>query len=373
MRVGRRGWWAKYESVRVRSLRWFFVVLIGSLVFAGANIERASQSAEATDEKIDISQLEIQALRLVSQLTGAESPAQTHEPWNIYGTDLGFPIEHEGRLYVVFGDTWGRGDSEGPDWRSNTMAIIEPHPVHGYVITDVIVGENGEARELLSSLKAPRREYTVIPTAGIARDGRMYLHYMSINDWVDSGWGYKHPAVNGAGLAYSDDHGETWVKDGTARWAGDTGFTQAAMVESGDDIYLFGTPAGRFGPLRLLKTPGNNLLDPDRYRFWTGESWSPDAAQAVDLLPAPVGELSVRWSPYHERWFMMYLNDVDHTIVLRTSERLEGPWDDERIVATAAEYPALYAPYMLPITGPEVYFTMSMYRPYQVFVMRFTF
>lgn len=344
-----------------------------SLIMVGTAVERRSQDAEATDERVDVTNLEIQALTLVSQLTGAESPAKTDEPWNIYGTDLGIPIEHDGALYVVFGDTWGRGGSEGADWRSNTMARIERHSDHGYVIADVIRGDDGEAQELLSSLKQPNREYTVIPTAGISVDGRMYLHYMSIRDWVDSGWGYKHPDVNGAGLAYSDDDGQNWIKDDAARWSGDTGFTQAAMVSSGNDIYLFGTPAGRFGPLHLLRAPSELLLDPARYEYWSDEGWQPDSTLAAEVLPAPVGELSVRWSPYHERWLMMYLNDVDHTIVLRTAERLEGPWDQERVVVSASDYPALYAPFLLSVDGPEIYFTMSMFEPYQVFVMRFTF
>ena len=357
----------------MRSLRWFVVVFVLSLVLVGTAVEQRSSGAEATDERVDVTSLEVRATTLVSQLTGAKSPAKTDEPWNIHGTDLGFPIEHDGRLYVVFGDTWGRAGHEGADWRSNTMALIEPDPAHGYVISDVIKGKNGEAQELLSSLKEPAREYTVIPTAGIALADRMYLHYMSINDWVDSGWGYKHPAVNGAGLAYSDDHGQTWVKDDAARWTGDSGFTQAAMVASGDDVYLFGTPAGRFGPLHLLRTRGEHLLNPRWYEYWTGTDWQADPALAATVLPAPVGELSVRWSPYHERWLMMYLNDVDHTVVLRTAEQLEGPWDAERIVATAVDYPTLYAPFMLPIDGPEVYFAMSMFEPYQVFIMRFTF
>jgi hypothetical protein len=70
----------------------------------------------------------------------------------------------------------------------------------------------------------------------------------------------------------------------------------------------------------------------------------------------------------------MYLNDVDHTIVLRTAARPTGPWDEERVLVSAVEYPTLYAPFMLPrIDGPEVYFTMSIYEnAYQVFLMKLT-
>lgn len=166
---------------------------------------------------------------LVSQLTGSKSPARTAQRWNIAGTDLGFSFVHDDRIYMTFGDTWGQGGAEGPDWRSNTMAVAEPHPTHGYVLTDAITDTNGEAKELLSSLKQPGEEYTVIPTTGISVGNRMFLHYMSIHTWKATTWGYKHPAVNGAGLAYSDDGGQTWTKDETARWSGDTAFTQAAM------------------------------------------------------------------------------------------------------------------------------------------------
>lgn len=360
----------------MRTLNWFAIVLALPLVFAGADVDSKSRHIEpqsvASMSDVTDPVLVVKSPALVSQLTGAESPARTEEPWNIYGTDLGFPIEHDGKIYLVFGDTWGRDDSEGDDWRSNIMALVEPDPVHGYVITEVVAGENGEAKELLSSLKEPDREYTVMPTAGISVDGRIYLHYMSINDWDKQWWDYKHPVVNGAGLAYSDDDGQTWTKDTGVWWPGDTDFTQAAMVEDDGSIYIFGTPAGRFGPARLLRVDDDDLLDPGQYEYWSGDDWVPDPALAAEIVPAPVGELSVRWSPYHERWLMMYKNEIDHTIVLRTAEHLEGPWDEERVVVTADEYPTLYAPFMLPIEGPDIYFTMSMFKSYQVFVMRLT-
>jgi hypothetical protein len=143
------------------------------------------------------------------------------------------------------------------------------------------------------------------------------------------------------------------------------------MVEDGGYVYVFGTPSGRFGPAKLMRTPSESLLDPDSYEYWDGEGWSGDEADAAEVVPAPVGEMSVRWSDFHGRWLMMYLNDLTHAIVLRTAERPEGPWDDERVVVTAREHPTLYAPFMLPeISGPDIYFTMSRFDVYNVFLMR---
>ena len=360
----------------MRNLKWFVAALAVSLVLVAAGDENRRRNFEpplfASVGSVRANGIAVHSPELVSQLTGAEAPVSTEEPWNIYGTDLGIPIEHDDKLYVVFGDTWGRDESEGDDWRSNTMAIIESDPVHGYVISDVIKGENGEAQELLSSLKEPETEYTVMPTSGISIDGRMYLHYMSINDWDQQWWDYKYPVVNGSGLAYSDDDGQTWTKDEGAWWPGDTTFTQTAMVKEDGYVYIFGTPAGRFGSARLLRVSEDDLLDPAEYEYWAGHDWNPDPALATDVVPAPVGELSVRWSEDHERWLMMYKNEVNHTIVLRTAEELQGPWDAERVVVTAADYPSLYAPYILSVDDSEVYFTMSKFNSYQVYVMRFT-
>jgi hypothetical protein len=68
---------------------------------------------------------------------------------------------------------------------------------------------------------------------------------------------------------------------------------------------------------------------------------------------------------------MMYLDEGRSAIVLRTAPRLTGPWGAEEVVTTAARYPQLYAPYMLPLqTGSDVYFTMSQFGEYQVYLMK---
>jgi hypothetical protein len=69
---------------------------------------------------------------------------------------------------------------------------------------------------------------------------------------------------------------------------------------------------------------------------------------------------------------MMYLNEDKYAIVLRTADCLAGPWSDEWTVASGREYPQLYAPYILPRwnDGAEIYFTMSLFGPYNVSLMQ---
>lgn len=345
----------------------------------------------------------------VAQLTGPGSVNDTDRRWNLYAADLGHMFWHQGRLAMVFGDNFG---PDGQDWRSNALAWVDARDLprragdhDGLAFTEVVTGgrtgserglaqrllasvgtgtgSGGQAAELLGSQKVAGQEVTVIPTAGVSVEGRMILHYMSVRRWLEPGeWEVGH-----AGLAYSDDEGQSWTKHPTARWPGDSNFAQVAIAghhavsspgEPPSDhpawLYLFGIPAGRFGPAHLARVRPADILEVTDYTYWTGDDWTPDPSGATTVVPAPVGELSVGWSDYHHRWLMMYLDENRQAIVARSASRLTGPWSAPAAVASAADYPQLYAPYLVPehVDGPEVYFTMSRYRPYQVFLMRTT-
>ncbi|MDQ3413148.1 MAG: DUF4185 domain-containing protein, partial [Chloroflexota bacterium] len=133
-----------------------------------------------------------------------------------------------------------------------------------------------------------------------------------------------------------------------------------------------GIPGGRFGGVQLARVVPERLLDFDAYEFWEGATWDSDITSAATIVPAPVGELSVRWNAYYDTWVMMYLNEDRAAIVLRTADALTGPWSEEWIVATGQDFPSLYAPYQFPLwnDGPEIYFTMSLFGPYQVYLMK---
>ncbi|MFP4073879.1 MAG: DUF4185 domain-containing protein [Actinomycetota bacterium] len=308
------------------------------------------------------------SLSVTQQLTGPGSPNQTFKRWNVGGTDLGFTFFHEDSLYMVFGDTYGH---ERLDWRSNTMAKLAEveSPATGLEIERFISDPTGRATELLSSQKVYWVEQTVIPTNGISVNSRMVLHYMSVRRWVAPGqW-----RINHAGLAYSDDDGQTWVKTGPI-WGENSNFAQVAFArpdEQPDMIYVFGIPAGRFGSARLARVPADSILDRSAYRYWDGSGWSPFESRAETLVPAPVGELSVAWNDYLGEWVMMYFDQRHKAIVVRTADELTGPWSESRLITTARDHPQLYAPFIIPFRSsePEIFFTMSRWDSYNVFLM----
>ena len=308
-------------------------------------------------------------LCLVAYLTGPDGINDTAGRYGVDGTDLGHTFLHEGALYMVFGDTFGPNER---DWRSNAAAVItDDEPSDGLAFDRMIEDRPGHAKALIPQSAVPGAEITVIPTYGVSLGDRMILHYMAVRRWGTPGrWD-----LNGSGLAYSDDDGQTWVVDPDATWPADSNLGQVAIVETDGYLYLFGIPGGRFGGIQLARVTSTQILEVGAYEYWDGAAWTLNGAgAAATILPPPVGELSVRWNAHYRRWVMMYLDEEKYAIVLRTAECLTGPWSEETTIATGAEYPQLYAPYQLPgwDDGPELYFTMSLFGPYNVALMRAT-
>lgn len=289
--------------------------------------------------------------------------------WNVFGADLGFTFAHDEAIYMVFGDTFGIGGTEGHDWRSNTMARVlledvRNSPVADVTFAEMITGPGGNAAELLSSQKHEGVEKTVIPSAGISLGDQMLLHFMSVRRWVRPGlWTANH-----SGVATSEN-GRNWIVQDEPRWDGDSNFVHGAFAEQGPYVYFAGAPAGRFGGLAIARVHLEQILDEDRWQYWDDERWrigEPDAVQPI--VPAPVGEPTLRWSPHYKRWILMYLDERRGAIVLRTANRVQGPWSAPYEVLNNREMPQLYAPALLAGTGSDatLSFTLSTFDPYTV-------
>ena len=346
----------------------------GNVVPSGpADPEHVPSSPAGAEAKDARAAIRITDAWLVTQVTGADAVTPTAARWDVHGTDLGHMFWHGDRLYMVFGDTFGRGGRRwGRHWRSNAMArLAAPDLEQGVVrIESMVTGANGLARELLPSRKKDGVERTVIPTNGVSTGRRMFLHYMSVRKWHGAGrWDVGH-----SGLAYSDDDGETWVQPESAVWPAGLGFEQVAFVRQDGWVYAFGIPGGRHGAVRLRRVAPERMLDPDAYEYWDGSGWTSAPGDAAIVVPGPVGELSVAWNAHYRRWMMMYLDPGRHAVLVRFAAELSGPWSEGEVVVSAQDQPGLYAPYIVPLReiGREVWFTMSKWKPYNVFLMRMT-
>lgn len=319
----------------------------------------------------------------IGAVTGERSANRTGSRFGVYGTDLGIPWDNgQGEVLVAFGDTYGARwgghgtGSDDADWRCNVLAVSTTTDLAGGLALDALVTRpDGTAAQFLPRDRAARRENTVIPTSGITAAGVDYVHYMSVRDWGRPG----HWRTNHAGVAVSDDHGRSWRSPRTARWpnrrARDHPFQMGALVHDGDHVCLVGTPNGRFGSASLARVDPDRVSDVDAYQYWTGNGWAGgDPYAAAPVFPGPVGEVSVRHNRLCDRWLALYLDEGRAAIVLRSARELTGPWSEPVTVVSGADHPGLYGGYLHPwgSDGAELYFTMSLWGPYNVTLMRAT-
>jgi len=166
-------------------------------------------------------------------------------------------------------------------------------------------------------------------------------------------------------------------------WDGDSNFIQFGVVQpfsdSDDYIYLLSTPSGRFGSCYLSRVAPENILNISSYEYYTETStlnepiWSTNEEDAALVFSAPVGEVSVMWNEYLEKWTAFYTDNIAFSIVLRTADYLWGPWSDEVTIVDDSEYPYLYGSFIHPDLvendGETVYFIMSIFTQYNTFVM----
>ncbi len=355
----------------------------------------------------------VTGLTRIAQLIGStpHGPAARLDPsphaindttrWGVCGGDLGSLIYADGVAYITLGDnyttcppgTGGPAPVGPPDWRSNAVGIIA-HPndyTRGLRITRWVSRDGRHASEVIPSqhdagdcqnTQAAGCEVTTIPTYGFATQGRLFLAFMSVHHWGDPGqW-----EVNYSSLAMSVDQGKTWtVQTPRITWGPRSNFAQVAVTPDpeGRHLLFYGIPAGRFGVVRLMRTPigWSSVLTPRRYQYFAGTDragvprWSSSPSLAVVVAQAPVGELSVIYDPGLKQWLMTYLRGGGD-LVLRMAPHYWGPWSAPCTLATQQEYPGLYGAYMNPHFlanhGHTLYFVMSQWGPYRIFWMRVT-
>ncbi len=312
---------------------------------------------------------------MVCQVTGDlhDAGGGGTSPWDVYGTDLGHVFEHQGRYWMVFGDTFGPDKGH---WRSNAIAEVSIG-ADSVRVVDMLSDRRGSARELLGSRKGPG-EVTVIPTGAVSTGSAMVLHYMSVREWA----GPVGCTANYSGLAHSNDGGTHWSRPRRSRWPGDSNFVQVAFVlEGGVDqrgpggadaqmLHVYGIPVGRMGGGALARVPRDRAYEVSAWEYWDGGRWVGDHRAAKVVLDGPVGELSVAWSPHLGRWITMYLDERRRAVVLREADDLRGPWGTAQVVVSADEQPSLYAPYLLPVGNESsiVRFMLSRFDIYNVFL-----
>lgn len=333
----------------------------------------------------------------VAWVTGPLSPNNTYDRFGISGTDLGISWDNgSGQTLMAFGDTFGNCSVTGAQWRSNVLLRSDDKNLaDGITVADGVPGDStsgavvepaGFASEVVPSLGVAGVEDTVIPTAAISIGGVQYMNYMSVRSWGAPGrW-----VTNFSAIATSKDNGQSW-QTAAATIRVNAGITIPAFPQveerngkyqmnayaEGQDgyIYQFGTPNGRFGAAFVARVKPEEILDLTKYEYSTQDQakpWSTNVADSKSVVTEPVSELSVAWNDTLKRYVMLYGNEVDRTIVARTSEKPEGPWSAPKTLLNSRQTSGgIYAPYIHPLSsGNDLYFTASRWSDYNVLLLR---
>lgn len=347
-----------------------------------------SQTTSETKEEINSFELVATNAKKIARVTGKTlegetipNPSQTHTNYGLTATDLGIVWDattdpNDKKVMIAFGDSyddgWGGFGGGGTGWRGNLLALSKDTDLSDGLTFSSMITEDGKpnyAKEIIHSdhITDGNSDFTAIPTAGVTVGERHYIHYMQIKNWGANGrWN-----TNFSEIAYSDDEGQNWTKSGV-KWSASSKFAQAAYYKESGNVYMFGTPAGRFDAAYLAKVPEADMLDKSKYSYWNGTDWTlNDEAAAAPVIDAPVSELSVAYNSKHDKYIMVYLNENRYALVMRSSDSLTGGWSAEDEIATGAEFPGLYGGFIHPWTnnGDDLYFVMSEWGPYNTVLM----
>lgn len=348
----------------------------------------------------------------VARLTGEPSINHT-DRIGIGGTDLGHMAEHEGKLYLFFGDTYATEtdlpdpDGKDRDWRHSAMAWTSDRDLaDGLSFDGWLTRPDGKALELFRTDRG--KPITEIPTGSISVNGSIYAWYMSVSHWGPIGeW-----KVDYSGLTrwHTGEEAFTVINDFTLPADKGVGMVAAArgdragrpilfsgppaQIITGRDVrpsytiddgyvYLWATPGGRSGGVKLLRVLAERIEDASAYEYFKGlddhrtPTWSASADDAEEIIHGPVGEMSVVWNPAVRGWTMLSHNEAGRTFDFRQSPTPWGPWSSSIAACYFANKPGgWYAPYTSPWLladgGKTIYLTYSKWRPYDVYLGKIT-
>jgi hypothetical protein len=349
------------------------------------------------------------------QMTGDYDPeGLTHinytGQWGIEGTDLGISVEHQGKLFIFFGDVPSASDADPLVYTT----ALDPEP-YGFQLHPILWGGHGTSFRPFNVKGLSNKAYlgtNETPTGAFSYGDRIYVFVITGNTNPVS---YLSSSANLAAdfdLHYkiSDTTGKFWQ---IAPWVVNNAQWPGLPSETGDGVLLWGQglnegvwsvylawmllPPSQYSPVHL------------KYYRGPGISWSNEQQEAVPLFFMPdVSALSVGWIPGVRRWLMLYtrasLTRPRESIVCRVAKT---PWEwSEEIIIFNPERDGAFTKYMhepgednLNLLPPErpsadsgwayapfllnrytrwdaqhriatIYYLMSTNSPYQVMLMR---
>ena len=334
--------------------------------------------------------LKIKKVGAVADITGRHITSK----WGVVGTDGGKNVysPSQKRMYFLFGDTFDV-DEKDPmketNWRGTVAGYTSDFDTSkGIRFDGFLCDKNGKAKELVRKHACKNNEYyevTKICQGGIEIDGTLYFGYESIRHWGTAGrWD-----ANVYGVLKSTDGGETLTKVRDLTWVEPLdkqywpvvkeiaeenedftpsgynfdveshlapGFACIVFVDGKDGyIYGYGRYSGRFHGLKISRVKKKNFeifdeweyligYDEDQKPIWlkgkAGREYIIENAEAVEVVPPPMSNLSIIYNNYVGKWLLLY-HYPEKGIYGRESDTPYGPFSDEAQEILTENHPDL--------------------------------
>lgn len=355
----------------------------------------------------------------IDRETGKETLNQTGKRFGIYGTDLGVSFIHNGRLYFLFGDTNRRDPDTG------LPASAFPGEDFNEELTDLDAiayttsdrAYNGIT--LTFNLDYPHVDDIVQLTGEHPIDGISLNKEMFVFFTTDLQPDVLVPTRTV--LVKSNDDGISFGKSlytfSTSKFIHisceiiNNEKIDGLPINSGKGLLIWGSSVHRKSDVFLAHMPLNEITNKSSIRYFAGFAssdskkalWKTKEEEAKPLFKAEcIGELSVRWNYYLNKWIMLYNCELCNTIgvLIRLADNPWGPWSSPKIIFDPkdgygkfihspgndniydkgrnrpSDGGAVYGPYQITpySTGiknryTKIYFTLSTWNPYQVIQM----
>ncbi len=348
----------------------------------------------------------------VCQLTGdfdreRQVPVRnpSDELCGVIGTDLGIPIEHKERLYLLFGDVQQRKENR---WLRDPIAYTDSTDPENIDLT-YFVDDDGLFRPL--TIPGISQLGFEVPGGAISLGESMYVVFTTDHSTTK--------IMGRSVLAVSEDDALTFRQ---LYDLSTSKFINVAMAEVESSrmrglpadcgtVLMWGSGQYRRSDPYLACVPSRAIRDKSAIRYYAGQDksgkpvWKQDEAEAVPLFShRQLGELSVVWCEQVQHWVMLYNCNSPICIMCRFAKEPWGPWSEPEILFDCYEdgygifvhFPGeagpngvilsdpgheeiqggCYGPYMLERYSRgdagrcTIYFVMSIWNPYQVVLMR---
>ena len=319
--------------------------------------------------------------------TGQPTAARTLSNYGLDAVDLGYPVENQGKLILLFGDSWPSthpqnvsvAQSEVPpdDSVGITMRTTPPDSTH---CLDIVINHNAAKKIIPPAIIGPvkvNQGYFNVPSGGVSVAGILYAFF-----WTDH---CMNPSLLQPSPLYPLALPPVSASSNCPETADRSSLGKSVMAESRDDgltfgqvvamppgfvyntavntdqqvglpaaqrlgVLVFGVPRYRASIPYLAYAPLASLDDPTSWKFFTGldangqpkwvtssvwsqnsmpaSSWtppgSPELFNVVSNAGRCVGEFSITWNPDLKKWLMLY--NCERNIVARIASAPWGPW-----------------------------------------------